>query len=123
MKRNLFPAILIIVPIIFTASLNAEPFRYDSHGKRDPMIPLIGQDKGTGGMVAFADIATIDDVKLEGIAYLSSGSRTAIINGELVREGFKAGEAEVRKIEKNAVVLSISGKEYTVPLYEEGGQK
>ena len=100
----------------------AEQFRYDPHGKRDPLIPIIGQEKAKGS-IAFYEIASIEDVKLEGIAAQASGTNTAIINGELAREGFKAGEVEVKSITKNSVLLTISGKEYTVKLPEEGGQK
>jgi len=109
---------LAMTMLIITVSSAAETFRYDPHGKRDPFIPLIGQDRPSAS-VAFSEIASRDDVRLEGIAMRESGMRTAIINGEIVKEGFKAGEVEVRKINKDSVVISISGKEYTVKLYEE----
>ena len=121
MKRNALSIILITISFISIPSLRAEPFHYDSHGKRDPIVPLIGQEKAGGGMVALSEIASVDDVKLEGIAGQAAGKRTAIINGELVKENFKIGEIEIKKIMKNSIVLIISGKEYTVPLPEEGG--
>ena len=121
MKRRALPIILIFASILSVPSLRAEPLQYDSHGKRDPMVPLIGQEKSRGGAVALADIASVDDVKLEGIVGQATGKRAAIINGELVKENFKIGEIEVKKITKDSVVLTISGKEYTVPLPEEGG--
>ena len=102
--------------------LKAEQPGYDSHGKRDPLVPLIGQEK-PGGVVKFADIASVDDVKLEGIAGETTGHKTAIINGELVKEGFRSGEVQVGKITKNSVTLTISGKEFTINLPEEGGRK
>ncbi len=113
---------LVIIGPVIAHYLYAEQFQYDSHGKRDPMIPLIGQEK-PGGMPLFSEIASIDDVKLAGVTASRTGINMAIINGELVKEGFKAGEVEVKKIAKNSVILIISGKEYTIPLPEEGGRK
>ena len=121
MKNPALPIILIVASVISASSLRAEPFHYDPHGKRDPMVPLIGQDKAGGGVVALTEIVSVDDVKLEGIAGETAGKRTAVINGELVKENFKVGEIEIKKIGKNSVILNISGKEYTVPLPEEGG--
>ncbi len=63
----------------------------------------------------------MDDVRLEGIATGQSGKRTAIINGEMVKEKFRSGEVEVKKISKDSVVLSIGGNEHTVKLSEDGG--
>ena len=45
------------------------------------------------------------------------------MNGELVKENFKVGEVEIKKITKDSVLLAIGGKEYTIKLPEEGGQK
>ena len=96
--------LLIAIPFFSAAVLKAaEPFRYDPHGKRDPLVPLIGQDKGMGRTIAFSEIVSVDDVHLEGIAGLVSGNKTAIINGELVKENFKAGEVQVKKITKNSL--------------------
>ena len=123
--NDMLRILLIIVFLLLSGStdfLKAEQFRYDPHGKRDPMVPLIGQEKPNGS-VEFSDIVSIDDVRLEGIAGENSGNKTAIINGELVKENFKAGEVQVKKIRKNSVTLTISGKEFTVNLPEEGGQK
>ena len=118
--------ILLIIAFLFLLVspdfLKAEQLRYDSHGRRDPLVPLIGQDK-PGGSVAFSDIGSVDDVKLEGIAGEITGNKTAIINGELVKEGFKSGEICIRKITKSSVTLTISGKEFTINLPEEGGPK
>ncbi len=114
---SIFFAIMFFLSL--TAS-HAETFKYNSHGKRDPFIPLIGRE-GPSASVSFAEIASIDDVRLEGIVMSQSGARTAIINGEMVKEYFKSGEVEVRKISKDSVVLSISGKKYTIKLSDEGG--
>jgi hypothetical protein len=105
-----------------TVCIAAETFQYDAHGNRDPLVPLVGQEK-PGGVLSLAEIVSADDIKLEGIAGVVSGRRMAIINGELVKEGFKAGEIEVKSIAKNSVLIAISGREYTINLPEEGGLK
>jgi len=123
MARRCFFIFLVLTPLLAAAPSTAEQFSYDSHGKRDPFTPLIGQDKTAGRVLALSEVASIDDVKLEGIATQASGNIAAIMNGELVKEKFKTGELEVKKITKNSVTLILSGKEYTIHLPEEGGQK
>lgn len=121
MRRILL--IIALLAIVTSPKFSeAEQFKYDPHGKRDPMVPLIGQEK-PGGAVGFSEIVSIDDVRLEGIAGETAGKRVAIINGELVKENFKSGEIQIEKIAKNSVTLTISGKEFTIKLPEEGGQK
>ena len=120
--RKIFLIIAVLALSGSAGFLKAEQFKYDSHGKRDPLVPLIGQDK-PGGSVGFSEIVSIDDVRLEGIAGEINGNKTAIVNGELVKEGFKAGEICIGKITKNSVTLTISGKEFTINLPEEGGPK
>ncbi|MDD5437295.1 MAG: hypothetical protein PHX20_07110 [Candidatus Omnitrophica bacterium] len=123
MVRKRLLALLIPLMFIPAVSLGAEGFRYDAHGKRDPMVPLIGQEKAAGAMIPISEAVSIDDLRLEGIVAQASGHSMAVMNGELVKENFKAGEVEIKKILKKSVVLTISGKEYTVNLPEEGGQK
>jgi hypothetical protein len=96
-------------------------FRYESHGKRDPFVPLIGQDKAAAA--GLIDVTSVEDIKIEGIAVRADGKRTAIINGELMKENDKVGEVEVVKIDPRSVTILISGKEFKVKLPEEGGSK
>ena len=120
--RRILTIIAFLALLVSPDFLKAEQFKYDSHGKRDPLVPLIGQEK-PGSSIGFSEIATIDDVKLEGIAGVTTGNKIAIINGEIVKENFKSGEIQIRTITKNSVTLTISGKEFTINLPEEGGQK
>ena len=122
-KFGIFFSITLVSMGVFLFSSRAEQFIYDSHGKRDPFVPLIGQERSTG-MVPFSEIVSVEDVKLEGIAGgMTGNNKSAIINGELIKEGFKSGEVTLNKIDKKSVILLISGKEYTVNLPDEGGQK
>ena len=114
---------MILLSLVSVVCPGAEEFQYDSHGKRDPLIPLVGQERLTSSVIPLTDIASVDDIKLEGIAGTIAGSKTAIMNGELVKENSKYGEVEIKKIMKKSVLITISGKEYTVNLPEEGEQK
>lgn len=115
---------VIMSAIISTAdTVRVNNFAYDPHGKRDPLVPLIGVDKSAPGVVPLAEAISIDDLKLQGIVAQTSGARKAVMNGEVVVEGFRAGELEIIKITKDSVSLTIGGREYTMKLFEEGGKK
>lgn len=109
-------ACLIIVPMA-----ESQIFKYESRGKRDPFVPLIGQDKAAAA--GLIDVTSVEDIRIEGIAVGTDGKRTAIMNGELMKEKGKAGEIEVVKIDPKSVTILISGKEFKVKLPEEGGPK
>lgn len=93
---------------------------YDPHGKRDPFLPLIGQGK-TSTAAALEDVATVDDLRLEGIASDSKGKRMAILNGELVKQGEKVGIVEIVSVEEKSVKILLGDKEFTIKLSEEEG--
>jgi len=95
-------------------------FGYEANGKRDPFIPLIGQEKGSRPN-SLEDITLIEDVLLEGIAIGPSGKNIAILNGQMVKEKEKIGLIEIKKISKKTVELSIEGKVHTLSLREEEG--
>lgn len=114
-------SLFLAVGVILASVGTCEDFQYESHGKRDPFVPLVGSEKPT--IAKLEDITSIDDINLEGIAVGARGIRSAIINGEILRQGSKVGDIEIRKIGNKMVTLSISGKEYTVKLPEEGGMR
>lgn len=114
-----------IAGVVFLSFRDGESqgHQYESHGKRDPFAPLIGHGKLTA-TVGLEDVASIAEVKLEGIATSAKGRTTAILNGELMKEGDTIGIVRVLRISKNSVTLLMGGKEYTVELStEEGGAK
>lgn len=112
------------VAIIMASSFHdveSQSQQYESRGKRDPFVPLIGQGK-TSARIGLEDVASISDIKLEGIAVNAKGKRVAVLNGELLKEGDGAGIVKVRKVGEKNVTLLVGGKEYTVALPgEEGG--
>jgi hypothetical protein len=95
---------------------------YESNGKRDPFIPLVGQEKGDRPG-SLEEITSIEDIILEGIAMGPAGKNIAILNGQLVKEKDKIGLIEIRKISKKTVELSIDGIVHTLSLREEEGIK
>lgn len=118
-----FVVTLISLGMLFagmTLSVFGENFHYYSHGKRDPFVPLVGREKPA--VMKLEDITSAEEVKLEGIVG-TGDKRSAIVNGEIMEEGDKVGEIEIKKITKRAVTMTISDAEYTIPLYEEGGGK
>lgn len=98
-----------------------ENFKYESHGKRDPFVPLVGIERPATS--SLEDITSIGDVKLQGIASRSGGKLVAILNGEIVKEGDRFGEIQIKKITKKTVTIVMGGKNYAVDLVEEGGLK
>ncbi|GEM_PF-1328367 len=125
MKQYLRVALVLTLPavaILFFISQGAgEGYKYDAHGKRDPLVPLVGID--SPAISRLEDITSIADIKLEGIASRSRGRLIAILNGEIVNEGDKFGSIEIKKITKKSVTINIDGKSFDKSIVEEGGVK
>lgn len=121
---SVFTAGIIAVLFFLAAApyLMCEGFKYESYGKRDPFVPLVGGSRPA--IVKLEDITSADDVKVEGTAIGANGKKVAILNGEVLKEGDKVGEIELKKVEKKSVTISIGGKSYDLYLPgEEGGVK
>jgi len=112
---SLAAAVILISPVA------GDDYKYDSHGKRDPFVPLISIDRPAASRLG--DVTSVTDVKLEGIASSPGGKMAAILNGELVKEGDRFGDIEIKNITKKTVTLMIGGKNYNIDLVEEGGSK
>lgn len=114
--------VLVCAWIISTSSFVAcESYRYESRGKRDPFVPLIGTDKPS--VVRLEDVTSIEEIILEGIASEAKGRRAAMINGRILKKDDKVGDVEIKKIGERTVTLLISGKRCDIELSEKGGQK
>ena len=112
MKRFVLMAVILITVLSVSAAQAA---------KRDPFVPLIGQEKTQ--VTGLSDVASIEDIRLEGIAAGADGKKAVMMNGEILNENEKIGEVEVKKIETKSVTILISGKAFSLELPEEGGAK
>jgi hypothetical protein len=120
--RTLSKIWVLFLVLAIVASSYAEGFQYESRGKRDPFVPLVGMDRPT--VTRLEDVTSADDVKLEGIATGAGGIQVAMVNGELLKEGSKVGEVEIGKISKKHITILIGQKAYDIYLPgEEGGTK
>jgi hypothetical protein len=119
MRRLLIAFALLVLS---AQSALCDGFKYESKGKRDPFVPLVGGSRPT--VIKLEDITSAEDVKIEGIATGAKGKKVAILNGEFLKEGDKVGEVELVKVEKKFVTISIGPKSYNLYLPgEDGGTK
>jgi len=109
----------IFAPCGYCVDAANDGFSYDSKGKRDPFVPLVGQERCVGA--GLETVASLDDLKLEGVAAGAGKKRIAIINGQLVKEEDKFGALLIKKISRKSVDLSIEGRDYTLTL--QGSEK
>lgn len=125
MHRLILYVIIIYMNVMVTnvpyayckeASAVKAVFSYESKGKRDPFVPLIGQEKEKG--TALENITSIEDLTLEGIAIGSGGKNIAILNGQLVKDDDKFGTLYIKKISRKKVQISIDAKDYVLDLQE-----
>jgi hypothetical protein len=122
MKRKIVYIIMVMAAAALSYLVPAPVSGYESKGKRDPFVPLVGQDKG-GSSAGLEGIVSVNDVLLEGIAIGPMGKNIAILNGQMVKEKDKFGLLQINKISKKTVELSIDGKVHTLSLQEEKGIK
>lgn len=100
----------------FALDAASQDFNYDAKGRRDPFIPLVGQERSV--IAGLETIASPDDLKLEGIATGAGGRQVAIINGQMVKEHDKFGALLIKNITKKSVNVSIEGRDYILTLQE-----
>jgi MSHA biogenesis protein MshK len=106
MKHNFF-CIMSGLALLWTYQAHAQT----SVMERDPTQPSI------------AEVVTVEPQKeekfvLQGII-VSPTRRLALMNDHYVKEGDKLGNATVKEINKNTVILSRSGEKITVYLFEQ----
>ncbi len=122
MKRKIVYIIIVVAAAMMLYLLPEQVFGYEPKGKRDPFVPLVGQEKGNR-LAGLKGVVSINDVTLEGIAIGSSGKNIAILNGEMVKENDQFGLIQIKKISRKTVELSIEGKDHILSLQEEKGIK
>lgn len=105
---------LLVISLFYVMELSADEIRYDSGGRRDPFIPLVGP----GGVVKYG-FKSAGQFKVEGIIYDPVEGSYALINGEFLKEGDPVGNAQLISILKDRVVLSVNKDEQVLWLREE----
>jgi hypothetical protein len=115
-KAACMTAILMVSLGAYAASEGA--FKYQSKGRRDPFLPLVGPNMTSHAKLQ--DISSANELIFEGVATGGGGKKVAIINGEVLKKGDRVGNIEIKKITDKTVVLSVCGTDYTLTL-EEGG--
>jgi len=124
-NKNIFIAAVVLCSTVFDPGV-ANPRRgisfaseYDPSGQRDPFVPLIGVSKKVGIRSDGGTIISIDDVVLQGIVVNPNGTRSAVINGEVIPEGDSLEQVLIRSIGTNSVVVELNGQKHELKLYEE----
>ena len=109
-------AVLLATAGTFAVSV-AAGYRYDSRGRRDPFVPLVGVSERSahGGVRGILSAA---DVSLQGIVTNEDGRKQAVINGELMKEGDRIGRLLVESIGENSVKVKIDEAEFEIKLYK-----
>jgi hypothetical protein len=90
---------------------------YDSFGRRDPFVPLVGvpKEQSRGGLWG---ITSVDEISLQGILINPDGTRSAIMNGELMGEGQTIDLLKVNSIGGNTVIVTLDSERHEIKLYE-----
>lgn len=114
--------ILITISLISSNLINhgwadEEGFIYDSKGRRDPFIPLLG--KGAEFLFIEEAVESVAGICLTGVVYDPTGQSFATINDEVVVENDLVGGFKVKEIRDGKVVLQKDNEEFVVNLIEE----
>lgn len=121
--------ICVVVMVIFsTIFLGVDPAArceekpeagYDPGGRRDPFVPLIGVSPKDTARSGVWSVLSIDDVFLQGVVINPDGTRSAVINGEVISEGETIDQVLIKSVGENKVMIEISGRTHELELYEE----
>ena len=92
----------------------AEPFRYNAKGRRDPFVALVRD----GRLVAISVGAHAESSKpvLYGVLWDPGGNSIALINDGEARVGDMVGDYRVVEIRKDAVVLANGGEPVVIEM-------
>ena len=106
------PVFLILIGIFSPLAAAVDPVAYESGGRRDPFIPLLGP----GGLKM---TKTTTDLQVEGIIYDPPAGSLVLINGDFYKQGQTVGNATIISVLKDRVILSQDDSEKTIWMREE----
>ena len=91
-------------------------FMYNTHGKRDPFIPLISENKTIMSPAGWSFISSkLPELKIEGILFDGTNS-LAIINDKIVTIGDNISNCKIASITREEIVIRYMDKEYSVKI-------
>ena len=117
MMKKSFQFLLIFLVSAICVSDSAAAFEYSSGGRRDPFVPLVGV-VSTGAKGGVMSVLTIDDVIFQGIIVDPEGHRSAIINGEIMKQGDKIERVEIVEVGTTYVKIKVNEEVYSIDLYD-----
>ena len=109
-----------IIVIENTATVGEEAL-YNSHGRRDPFVPLVSQTTKTAA--GLAGVETVEEVTIEGVVYDPKHGSVVVINGSVMKEGEESGSVKVLQIKSDGAWFLINGTRVFKPMYQNDDQK
>lgn len=96
---------------------NREPvFVYNTHGRRDPFIPLISENKTVMAPTGWSFISSkLPEMKIEGVLF-DNTKPLAIINDKIVAAGDNISNCKIVSITREEIVIRYMDKEYSVKM-------
>lgn len=110
-KVCVYVTCLFFLTKVYFSVANESLFVYDSKGKRDPFISLIGKN------VKLTDVElleSIEQVRVEGVIVDPDKGSSAIVNGQIIRVGEFLGGFKLEKVTNYYIVMKRDEKEYTI---------
>ena len=104
-KSKAFFTLVILGALAVAAAqmLSAADVKYDSGGRRDPFIPVKGEDMAGGAGARMAS-----SFVLEGIIYDPPANPVALVGGQMYKVGDSIGTGKIIEIQKNQVIVEIN---------------
>jgi len=124
-KNNTCVATLVICVAMFLALVPAgqseESLKsdYDSEGRRDPFVPLVGVSQKDIVRRGVWNVLSVDDIFLQGIVINPDGTRSAVVNGEVIKEGESIDQVLIKTVGENNIIVEINGRLHELKLYED----
>ncbi len=96
----------------FSSESKQEGFKYNSHNRKDPMIPVVDQTGKVLFQEGLSSGKKVLALKLQGIIFRESGRSKAIIEKKLYKVGDKVSGFLVKKIYPDHVILTDGKDNY-----------
>ena len=107
-----------IICITSSMACAADQKIYETHGKRDPFVPLVTttMKSSSSGLLS---VESFDDLSIEGVVYDPPRGSVVIVNGAILKEGEELGSVKVLEVKPEGAKFLINGSEGFKPIYQE----